>query len=127
MDLDCGLCTPPLPNREKAAFAQFGSDLDKATQMQLARGERLTEMLKQPQYQPMPVVDQVLALFAATKGGLDEQELDAVKKFEEEFLVFMRTRHSAQYDKINEAKDIPKEDEEALLAALKEFIASFTP
>ncbi|MCZ6844033.1 MAG: F0F1 ATP synthase subunit alpha [SAR324 cluster bacterium] len=113
--------------REKAAFAQFGSDLDKATQMQLARGERLTEMLKQPQYRPMPVVDQVLGIFAATKGGLDEFPVSAVSKFEEEFLGFMHTRHSDLYNKLNESKDIPKEDEEALLAALDEFKTSFTP
>ena len=113
--------------REKAAFAQFGSDLDRATQMQLARGERLTEMLKQAQYKPMHVTDQVLAIFSATNGGLDEFPVAAVAKFEEEFLAFMSTRHADLYKKVDEAKDIPKDIEEELKAALAEFTKSFTP
>ena len=113
--------------REKAAFAQFGSDLDRATQMQLARGERLTEMLKQAQYKPMHVTDQVLAIFSATNGGLDDFPVSAVGKFEEEFLAFMNTRHADLYKKVDEAKDIPKDIEEELKAALAEFSKSFKP
>jgi F-type H+-transporting ATPase subunit alpha len=113
--------------REKAAFAQFGSDLDKATQAQLARGERLTELLKQPQYKPVPVTDQVIAIFAATRGGLDDLPLEAVAKFEEELLAFVSTRHEALYRKIEEAKDIPAEEEQELLKAIEEFKISFKP
>ncbi len=113
--------------REKAAFSQFGSDLDKATQMQLARGERLTEMLKQPQYKPMAVMDQVIGIFAATRGGLDEFPLSAVSKFEEEFLSFIHTRHEELYKRLDEAKDIPAEEDEALSKALEEFKGSFSP
>ena len=80
--------------REKEAFAQFGSDLDQATQRQLARGQRLVEILKQPQYQPMPWVDQVVSIFAATNGYLDEQPLNALSKFETEFLNFVQTKKS---------------------------------
>ncbi len=111
--------------REKAAFAQFGSDLDKATQAQLARGARLTEMLKQPQYKPMYVTDQVISIFAATRGGLDDFGLDAVARFEEEFIAFVRSRHDAVYKKVDETKDIPTEVEEELLQVLEEFKTSF--
>ena len=74
--------------REKEAFAQFGSDLDQATQKQLARGQRLVEILKQQQYKPMPWLDQVLSIFAATNGYLDAYPVNAVGKFEDEFLKF---------------------------------------
>src|SRR5207248_579465 len=70
--------------RELAAFAQFGSDLDKATQAQLARGERLTEILKQPQYQPMDVEKQVLIIWSATNGYIDDVPVESIKKFEAE-------------------------------------------
>ena len=80
--------------REKEAFAQFGSDLDQATQRQLARGERLVEALKQAQYHPMSWVDQVLSIFAATNGYLDPYPVSAAKKFEEEFLTFMEGQQS---------------------------------
>jgi len=112
--------------REKAAFAQFGSDLDKATQAQLSRGERLTELLKQPQYQPMAVVDQVLGIFAGTHGGLDDVPVAEVKRFESEFLSFMRSRHGEVCSRLEETKQLAGEDAEQLEAALKEFKASFT-
>jgi F-type H+/Na+-transporting ATPase subunit alpha len=112
--------------REKAAFAQFGSDLDRATQMQLARGERLTELLKQNQYQPMEVVDQVLSIFAGTNGGLDGQPVSAVKKFETEWLAFVRTRYADLRGRITTAKDLSQEDGAALKAALDEFKQTFS-
>ncbi len=112
--------------REKAAFAQFGSDLDKATQFQLARGERLTEILKQPQYKPMPVVDQVLSIFAATRGGLDEFPTSAARKFEEEFLAFIRARHGELRDKLEQSKEMDKDTQEQLMQALDEFKTTFT-
>ncbi len=111
--------------REKAAFAQFGSDLDKATQMQLARGERLTELLKQDQYVPMDVVDQVLAIFAGTQGGLDDVPVDAVKKFETEFLAYIRSRHAELRQRIADDKDLSDKDRENLKSALSEFKTTF--
>ena len=77
--------------REKEAFAQFGSDLDQATQKQLQRGQRLVEILKQPQYQPMSWVDQAISIFAATNGFLDDQPINKLGKFESEFLTFIQT------------------------------------
>ncbi len=79
--------------RELAAFAQFGSDLDKVTQARLARGQRVTEVLKQPQYKPMPVEEQVAVIFAAVNGYLDDLPVEAVRKFEEQFLEYARTQH----------------------------------
>ena len=79
--------------RELEAFAQFGSELDAATQAQLARGERLVEILKQGQYDPMPVENQIMIIFAATNGFLDEVEVGEVKKFEHGLHEFMRAQH----------------------------------
>jgi F-type H+-transporting ATPase subunit alpha len=79
--------------RELAAFAQFGSDLDKATQAQLNRGQRLTELLKQPQYDPMPVEKQIVSIFAGTNGFLDDLDLSEVGKFEAELHKFMDLNH----------------------------------
>ncbi|MCE7958331.1 MAG: F0F1 ATP synthase subunit alpha, partial [Acidobacteria bacterium ACB2] len=72
--------------RSLAAFAQFGSDLDKATQQQLDRGLRLTQLLKQPQYRPMPLTDQVAVIYAGTNGMLDNVPVDQVPRWKEEFL-----------------------------------------
>ena len=74
------------PYRELAAFAQFGSDLDKSTQAQLTRGERMVELLKQEQYVPMPVEQQVISIFAGGNGYLDDLPVEAVRRFETEFL-----------------------------------------
>jgi F-type H+-transporting ATPase subunit alpha len=79
--------------RELAAFAQFGSDLDEATRRQLTRGERMVELLKQGQYVPMPVEDQVMGIWAGTNGYLDDLPVDAVRKFEEEFIAFMQKEY----------------------------------
>jgi F-type H+-transporting ATPase subunit alpha len=112
--------------REKAAFAQFGSDLDRATQMQLARGERLTELLKQDQYRPMDVVDQVLSIFAGTAGGLDDLPVASVKKFEGEWLAFMRASKADLRKSIADAGDLGEENRDALKAALDEFKTTFS-
>lgn len=112
--------------REKAAFAQFGSDLDKATQMQLARGERLTELLKQAQYKPMSVVEQVVSIFSATNGALDDVAVSSVSKFEEELLAFMHSRHSDLMDSIEKAKDVSDDDKEKLSKAIEEFKGTFS-
>jgi len=112
--------------REKEAFAQFGSDLDQATQRQLARGQRLVEILKQPQYQPMPWVDQVLSIFAATNGYLDEQPLNALSKFETEFLNFIQTKKADLRKSIEEAGKIDDAAETELKSALDEFVQAFS-
>ena len=112
--------------REKAAFAQFGSDLDKATQAQLARGERMMELLKQQQYQPMTVADQVISIFAATNGALDDLPVAAVRRFEEEFLGFMHTRHAELHARITREKVLTDDDRKALSEGITEFKASFT-
>ena len=112
--------------RELAAFAQFGSDLDKATQQKLARGARMVEILKQPQYQPLPVQEQVSIIFAAGKGLLDDIAVDAVQKFEAEFLEFMR---NAKADVLGELKEKQKLDdalEGKLKAAIEEFKKGFS-
>ena len=79
--------------RELAAFSQFGSDLDKATQQQLARGARMTEVLKQGQYQPLPVEKQVLILFSVTNGYTDPLPLEAIGRYEHELYAFVDARH----------------------------------
>ena len=79
--------------RELAAFAQFGSDLDEATQKQLSRGERLVELLKQPQYSPIEVYEQVVAIFAATKGYFDDVPTDKIRSAEADFMSYLKSRH----------------------------------
>jgi len=112
--------------REKEAFAQFGSDLDQATQRQLARGQRLVEILKQPQYEPMSWVDQVLIIFAATNGYLDEQPLNTLSKFETEFLTFIQTKKAELRKSIEEAGKIDDAAETELKSALGEFVQAFS-
>ena len=112
--------------REKEAFSQFGSDLDQATQRQLARGQRLVEILKQPQYQPMPWVDQALSIFAATNGYLDDQPMNALSRFESEFLTFIRTKKADLRKSIEEAEKIDETDETELKSALEEFVQAFS-
>ena len=112
--------------REKEAFAQFGSDLDQATQRQLARGQRLVEILKQPQYEPMSWVDQVLIIFAATNGYLDEQPLNTLSKFETEFLTFIQTKKADLRKSIEEAGKIDDAAETELKSALGEFVQAFS-
>lgn len=107
--------------RELAAFAQFGTDLDKATLRQLARGERLTELLKQPQFKPLDVELQVIAIFAGTRGFLDEIKVPFISKYEEELYKFFKEEKSEIIKELREKKDISKELEEKLKNALKEF------
>ncbi len=107
--------------RDLAAFAQFGSDLDKATQAQLNRGQRLTEILKQPQYSPMPVEQQVIVLWAATKGFVDDVAIENIKKFEQGLLSFMENTKSSLLEKIRDRKKLDDEIENELRAAVTEF------
>ena len=112
--------------REKEAFAQFGSDLDQATQKQLARGQRLVEILKQSQYQPMPWVDQAISIFAATNGFLDDQPINKLSKFESEFLTFIRTKKADLRKLIEEKEMIDETAEKDLKSALNEFVEAFS-
>ena len=112
--------------REKEAFAQFGSDLDQATQKQLARGQRLVEILKQPQYQPMSWVDQAISIFAATNGFLDDQQINKLSKFESEFLTFIQTKKADLRKSIEEKEMIDETAEKDLKSALNEFAEAFS-
>jgi F-type H+-transporting ATPase subunit alpha len=111
--------------RELAAFAQFGSDLDKATQERLERGKRMMEILKQDQYQPMPVEEQVAVLYAGTKGLLDSIPVDDIKRFESEYLEFLRASKSDLLSSIKEKKALDDDLENKLQAAVEEFKKSF--
>jgi F-type H+-transporting ATPase subunit alpha len=111
--------------RDLAAFAMFASDLDKATQSQLNRGMRLTELLKQPQYSPMPVEQQVLSIWAGTKGFIDDIALDDVKRFEQGLLAFVQNAHSDLLEKIRERKALDQETEEQIRSAVTEFKQRF--
>jgi F-type H+/Na+-transporting ATPase subunit alpha len=113
--------------REMAAFAQFASDLDAATKRQLSRGQRLTESLKQLQYVPMDVVDQVVIIYAANKGYLDEYELPVIGRYKSELLEFMRATQQPLLDTIKAKKALDADGEAALQKALKQFGESFDP
>ncbi|MCJ7706871.1 MAG: F0F1 ATP synthase subunit alpha, partial [Anaerolineales bacterium] len=112
--------------REVAAFAQFGSDLDKATQDQLARGKRLQETLKQPQYRPMAVEDQVIALFAVTNGYADQVPVEQVKAWESALLRVLGTSSREIGKDIAERKMITKETEAKLREAIVAFNSGWT-
>ena len=107
--------------RALAAFAQFGSDLDKATQAQLARGQRLTEILKQPQYQPMDVEKQVLIIWAATNGFTDDVPVETCRKFEAELLSFIENSHPGILQRLREKKAVTDEIQKDLEQSLKDF------
>ena len=111
--------------REMAAFAQFGSDLDAATQAQLHRGERLVELLKQGQYKPLTVVQQIISLFAGVRGLVDDIPVADIQKFEHGLLNFMEDKHQALIDKITEAKKLDDDSESQLKAAIEEFKGLF--
>jgi F-type H+-transporting ATPase subunit alpha len=111
--------------REMAAFAQFGSDLDAATQRMLARGARLTELLKQPQFSPLKMEEQVVVIFAGTRGYLDPLQVSAVSKFEQELLRFMRHDHPEILESIRAEKQITPETEKKLVSLLDGFAKNF--
>jgi F-type H+-transporting ATPase subunit alpha len=106
--------------RELAVFAQFGSDLDDSTKQQISRGQRLTEILKQPQYQPMPVVDQILRLFAASKGYLDDIEVDNVNDFCEQLISAFRATESAMIDEITSKKVLTENIQQKIVDIIKQ-------
>ena len=109
--------------RELEAFAQFGSELDQATQRQLARGARVVEVLKQPQYDPVPVEKQVAVIFAVNNGYLDDVEVNDVKKWEDEFQSFIDARHPEVLQRISTEKKLSDEVEVDLKKAIEEFKA----
>jgi len=112
--------------REMAAFAQFGSDLDKATQMQLARGERLVEILKQAQYQPLSNEKQILIIFAANQGFLDEYPVAVLRRYETELMAFFDSRKSDIVAELKTKKAMDDELKAKFIAALNEFKKEFT-
>jgi F-type H+-transporting ATPase subunit alpha len=113
--------------RALAAFAQFGSDLDKATRAQLTRGERMVELLKQEQYVPMPVEQQVISLFAGVNGYLDDLPVEAVRRFEQEFLAFVGQEFPEAPHDIRTTKDLSDTDQARLHEAAKKFKTIFQP
>jgi F-type H+-transporting ATPase subunit alpha len=111
--------------RELAAFAQFGSDLDAATQRLLARGARLTELLKQPQYAPMPVEEQVASIFAGTQGFLDNVDVKDVVRYEAAMLSYLRSDKPKVLKAIRDSKELKDDTAAALKDALTEFGKTF--
>jgi F-type H+-transporting ATPase subunit alpha len=113
--------------RELESFAQFGSDLDKATKAQIDRGQRMVELLKQPQYQPMPAEKEVLTLFAGTRGFLDKFPISAVREYEKQMFEFIESHHPQILSELKEKKDISSELDAKMREALTEFSAVFSP
>jgi F-type H+-transporting ATPase subunit alpha len=118
--------------REMAAFSQFGSDLDKATQEQLANGERQTEMLKQPQYSPMPMEEQVVSIYSCTPqedrdSWVRKLELEDIQRYEKEMLDFVRSSHGQVLEAIRASGKLEEETEQKLVAALDAFAGIFQP
>jgi len=111
--------------RELAAFAQFGSDLDQATQAQLTRGERMVEVLKQDQGQPMPLPKQVMLIYTGTRGCLDDLPTDAIRRFEREFFAFMHAAHPEVEHEIAKAQALPDAVSQRLDEAIAKFKAQF--
>ncbi|MEN8235951.1 MAG: F0F1 ATP synthase subunit alpha [Pseudomonadota bacterium] len=111
--------------REMAAFAQFASDLDKATQQLLARGERLTTLLKQPQYVPYPAEEQIVSIFAGVKGYLDKVDLTDIRRFESDLLATVRRDHADLLTRIRTQKDLTPEIEKELTQVLERFVSLY--
>ena len=112
--------------REMAAFAQFGSDLDASTQKLLARGERLTELLKQKQFSPISTNEQVVLLFAGVNGYMDDVAVSQIGNFEEGLLNHIRENYAHVLETILATKSLDEDTEEALKAAVEEFSSNFS-
>ncbi len=113
--------------RALEAFAQFGSELDKASQQQLARGARVVEVLKQPQYDPQPVEREVVQVYAVTSGSMDTFPASDAKRFASEFCEYLEARHPEVFSEIRDAGDLSDEHEATLKAALESFAEDFQP
>jgi F-type H+-transporting ATPase subunit alpha len=111
--------------REMAAFAQFGSDLDQATQRQLNRGARLVELLKQGQYQPLSVEQQIVIIYAGTNGFIDDLPLNALKKYEQEVYSFIESRHPDIFADILKKRELDGDLRAKMNKALEEFKGIF--
>lgn len=111
--------------RELSAFAQFGSDLDKETEERLSHGERIMEILKQPQYSPMSVEKQVMVLYAVTNKYMSDVPVERITDFESEFVTFMENNYPQVGKKIRETKEVTKEVEDELVKGIEEFKKSF--
>ncbi|MDX3893709.1 F0F1 ATP synthase subunit alpha [Pusillimonas sp.] len=119
--LSGGIRTDLAQYRELAAFAQFASDLDDATRRQLERGKRVVELLKQPQYQPLQVWELAVSLFSVTKGYLDDLEVEQILPFEKALKDSLKSKNEALVQRIEDKKELSKEDEAELAAAIEEF------
>jgi F-type H+-transporting ATPase subunit alpha len=119
--LSGGIRTDLAQYRELAAFAQFASDLDEATRKQLDRGARVTELLKQPQYSPLPISLMAASLYAANKGYLDDIEVKKVLPFEAGLHAYLKDKHAALLEKLETTKAMDKEAEAELDAAIRAF------
>jgi F-type H+-transporting ATPase subunit alpha len=113
--------------REMAAFAQFGSDLDKATQAQLARGERLVEVLKQGQYQPLPVARQIVVIYAGVRGFLDSYPVSVLQRYEQELYKFIEDKHPDLLNEIDKKKELDEALDQKIQAILERFKGHFVP
>jgi F-type H+-transporting ATPase subunit alpha len=111
--------------REMQAFAQFASDLDASTQRQLARGERLVELLKQPQYEPVPVEHQVLAIFAATQGLIDTIPVNQVKTYQDELIAYFESEHKTVIDELRATAKLDDSVRDGLTKGINSFNARF--
>nr|MDJ0834614.1 F0F1 ATP synthase subunit alpha [Gammaproteobacteria bacterium] len=110
--------------RELAAFSQFASDLDEATRKQLERGQRVTELMKQPQYSPLSVAEMAISLYAANEGYLDDVDVNKVVPFEAAMQAHIRSKNAALLDKINESGDYNDEIEADIKSAIEDFKAN---
>jgi F-type H+-transporting ATPase subunit alpha len=120
-NLSGGIRTDLAQYRELAAFAQFASDLDEATRRQLERGRMVTELMKQPQYDPVSVVDQAITLFAANRGYFDDVPVEKALSFERALRQFIHGKYAQLADRIESTKDMTADDEKALAAAIEDF------
>ncbi|HZH55787.1 F0F1 ATP synthase subunit alpha [Yanghanlia caeni] len=119
--LSGGIRTDLAQYRELAAFAQFASDLDDATRRQLERGKRVVELLKQPQYQPFAVWEQAVSLYAVNNGYLDDLEVEQILPFEKALKEYLKSKHEALVNRIQDTKELSKEDEAELVSAIQDF------
>lgn len=113
--------------RALEAFAQLGTDLDAATQAQLDRGYRMVELLKQPQYQPMKMTDQVLSLFAGTRGYLDDVPVKQVQQWEKDFLHFVHSKYNSLVEDLDAKQELTDAIVEQIIAAIKDFKTGYKP
>ena len=125
-DTGCGVRLALAQYRELAAFAQFASDLDETTRRQLERGQMVTELMKQPQYQPMEVWEMAVTLFAVNNDIFDDIEVVKALAVEKSMRDFLKSKHAERIARIDETKNLTKEDEEALKSAIQDWKTSGT-